>query len=323
MKAPFIALFLLVHIGFSQSQFYGTLLDSKTREIIPLAHLVYQNNKGFYADKNGGFRITAKNSKLHVKISALGYKNKRVLLYLDKENTVYLSPKTEQLNEVVINFIDPAKELIRNIVKAIPDNYPTEEEQLYGVINENAYRDSLYINPIYMVETHFKADKISYTRKSRSGNVQLLEAKIDSIDLDSINLRIYGGAHSVHSNDYIHKRQGPLNLKRLDNYRLTIKDTLKFNGTPVIQLDFTSKKRRGSLFVEENSKAVVKVVGETDPSQMIEDTDIINRLSRLFSKHTILYKKGEDQKWRLDSVHYKTVFAWNKKPLYFYLNLQL
>ena len=108
MKFAFVLFFLLVQIGFSQNQFYGKLLDSKTYEGIPLGHFFYHKNKGFYADKKGRFKVTTRSSKLNVKITALGYQDKYTLLYPDQENIVYLSPKTEQLNEVVLDFVDPA-----------------------------------------------------------------------------------------------------------------------------------------------------------------------------------------------------------------------
>ena len=69
----------------------------------------------------------------------MGYENKNTVLYSGKKNTVFLTPKVENLDEVILDFKDPAKELIRKIVDAIPINYPVKEEQLNGILSENAY----------------------------------------------------------------------------------------------------------------------------------------------------------------------------------------
>ena len=212
MKALAFLFLLLTHYCFAQNHFYGTLIDEQTGQSIPFGHFSYEGNKGFISDENGQFELYATAETIQIQISAIGYQNHTFLLKAAEQNIVGLKSKTENLQEVILDYVDPAKELIRNIVAAIPKNYPTQQEQIYGTYLEHAYWDSLYTQPIYKAETLTKADKFSYTKKETDGNVQILEHKLDVIDMDSVELRIYGGVHSAHSGDYVLGRYGPLKL---------------------------------------------------------------------------------------------------------------
>ena len=85
---------------------------------------------------------------IQIQISAIRYQNHTFLLKAAEQNIVGLKSKTENLQEIIPDYVDPAKELIRNIVAAIPKNYPTQQEQIYGTYREDAYWDSLYTQPI-------------------------------------------------------------------------------------------------------------------------------------------------------------------------------
>ncbi len=149
-----------------------------------------------------------------------------------------------------------------------------------------------------------------------------MEFQIDSVDLDTVNLRIYGTAHKVHTGDFVHRRQGPLSLKKLNDYKLKIIDTLEYDGKRVIQLDYQTKKSKGTLLVDENTFAVVKVDRIVDPNS-VDSIKSIGNFQRLLFEQTSIYKKRNDQKWRIQSVHYQTGFRWKKIPQFFYLDSRL
>ncbi|MGB0366815.1 MAG: hypothetical protein ACPGC8_04175 [Flavobacteriaceae bacterium] len=226
MKSLSFFFFVYVNFCFAQNNFKGQLLDAASKRPIPFGHFSYENHKGFILDEQGNFTTESKLQEIRVKISAIGYKNKTVNLSAINKNKIYLTPKTEHLNEVILDFEDPVKSIIKKVVRNIPLNYPTQQEQVYCHYRQNTYYDSLHNSTMYKAEAYLKADKFSYAKKSASGNVQLLDHKIDVIDMDSIEIMFYGGIHSVHSNDYVLKRAGPLNINHLNNYKLTIKDTL-------------------------------------------------------------------------------------------------
>jgi len=319
MKALPFLFFLFAHYCFAQNHFYGTLIDEQTGQSIPFGHFSYEGNKGFISDENGQFELYATAETIQIQISAIGYQNHTFLLKAAEQNIVGLKSKTENLQEVILDYVDPAKELIRNIVAAIPKNYPTQQEQIYGTYLEHAYWDSLYTQPIYKAETLTKADKFSYTKKETDGNVQILEHKLDVIDMDSVELRIYGGVHSAHSGDYVLGRYGPLKLSNLNDYDLKIKDTLEYDGRPVIQLNYSNKKSKGELYIDANSFALIRVKRERNPKEMEEDFNLFKIYERQYWEGISSYEIDPDGKWRLKFINYKTGFK-RKNNKNFHLN---
>ena len=89
--------------------------------------------------------------------------------------------------------------------------------------------------------------------------------------MDSLKVRLYGGIHGIHYDDYVLKRGGPLTLSRLDKYQLKIKDTLSFDNRTVIQLDYQRKKNRGSFYIDLDSYALIRVERSLDPKEIKED----------------------------------------------------
>lgn len=212
MKALPFLFFLFAHYCFAQNHYYGTLVDDQSGQSIPFGHFSHEGNKGFISDDSGQFELYVTAETIQIQISAIGYQNHTFLLKPSKENIVRLKSKTENLQEVILDYVDPAKELIRNVVAAIPKNYPTQQEQIYGTYREHAYWDSLRTKPIYKAETLTKADKFSYAKKEIDGNIQILEHKLDAIDMDLVEIRIYGGIHDVHYDDFVLGRHSPLRL---------------------------------------------------------------------------------------------------------------
>ena len=320
MKALAFLLLLLTHYCFAQNHFYGTLIDEQTGQSIPFGHFSYEGNKGFISDENGQFELYATAETIQIRISAIGYQNHTFLLKAAEQNIVGLKSKTENLQEVILDYVDPAKELIRNVVAAIPKNYPTQQEQIYGTYREDAYWDSLYTQPIYKAETLTKADKFSYAKKETDGNVQILEHKLDVIDMDSVELRIYGGVHDVHYDDFVLGRHGPLKLSKLNDYDLKIKDTLEYDGRPVIQLNYSNKKSKGELYIDVNSFALIRATRVRNPKEIEEDFNLFNFYERLNWKSLTSYDIDPDGKWRLKFIHYNTGFKRKNNTKSFYLN---
>ena len=320
MKALAFLLLLLTDYCYAQNHFYGTLIDEQTGQSIPFGNFSYEGNKGFISDENGQFELYATAETIQVQISAIGYQNHTFLLKPAEKNIVGLKSKTENLQEVILDYVDPAKELIRNVVAAIPKNYPTQQEQIYGAYREDAYWDSLYTLPIYKAETLTKADKFSYAKKASDGNVQILKHKLDVIDMDSVEVRVYGGVHDVHYDDFVLGRHGPLKLSRINDYDLKIKDTLEYDGRPVIQLNYSNKKSRGELYIDVNSFALIRATRERNPKEIEEDFKLFNIYERLYRKSLTSYDIDPDGKWRLKFIHYNTGFKRKNSTKSFYLN---
>ena len=142
MKNLLGLMLLLSQVSLAQNHFYGVLVDAHTQEEIPFGHFNYDANKGFISDDKGDFELFAEADTIGISVSAIGYLNKSFLLKANTNNTVALTPKTENLAEVILDYVDPAKELIRRVVAAIPTNYPTEQEQVYGTPRKRLFGQS-------------------------------------------------------------------------------------------------------------------------------------------------------------------------------------
>ena len=100
MKFFIVAILLIFNNEvFSQSII---IKDSQTKKILPFVTILYDGG-GTYSDENGVFIIPKKLKKeKEINISFLGYEDK-TLLIKDLNAIVYLRPKIEDLESVVIN----------------------------------------------------------------------------------------------------------------------------------------------------------------------------------------------------------------------------
>lgn len=86
----------------------GQILDSITHKAIEGVNISFLSTRfGVFTDLQGKFKINITNSKDNLLISAIGYKNKNILLsdfnnQKVYETVFYLSPKIEQLDEIII-----------------------------------------------------------------------------------------------------------------------------------------------------------------------------------------------------------------------------
>ncbi len=137
--------------------------------------------------------------------------------------------------------------------------------------------------------------------------------------MDSVELRIYGGVHSAHSGDYVLGRYGPLKLSNLNDYNLKIKDTLEYDGRPVIQLNYSNKKSKGELYIDANSFALIRVKRERNPKEIEEDFNLFKIYERQYWEGISSYEIDPNGKWRLKFINYKTGFK-RKNNENFHLN---
>jgi len=96
-------LFFLVQLSFGQDVSKLQILDKNTKAPVPYATIVKKNeNAGLYADEKGYFDVTFQHNDT-LFISCIGYFSKIIPANdVKKQRTIYLTPKTYDINEVVI-----------------------------------------------------------------------------------------------------------------------------------------------------------------------------------------------------------------------------
>lgn len=311
MKKLSLVVCLSAFFSFAQqsTKFHGLLLNKKNNQPIAFAHFQF-NAQGFISDRDGKFNVHLNTSldRVEVRISALGFKNQKTTLYRSEKNVVHMEPKAVALQEVVLDYEDPAVALVKKVIKNIPKNYPNEFEQLYGEYNENVYWDSLGTRPIYKVKVMTRADKFPYDKKNMHGNVEIIDKDVQLFNLDSLRVRFYAGIHIMHTDDYVMRRKNFLILNKIKRYNLNIQDTLKFNNREVIALSFKNKLVGGVAYIDLKTFALVRLERFIDAKEIKKPLDFLSGYERQYYHEIIDYERGEDQKYRINVIHSRAAF---------------
>lgn len=226
--------------------------------------------------------LNTSHKRVKVRISALGFQTLKTTLVHADLNVVYMKPEVYDLQEVVVNYEDPAVALVKKVIKNIPKNYPDQFEQLYGEYNENVFWDSLKRQPIYKVKVKTRADKFSYIRKSDHGNVEILEEDVQLFGIDSLRDRFYAGGHIMHSDDFVMNRKNFLNSKKIKRYNLIIQDTVNFNHCQVINLKFHNKSVSGVAYIDLKAFALVRLERFIDYKKVKSPLEFLGIYKRQF-----------------------------------------
>jgi len=122
----------------------GQIVDSETNTSIPYTNVIMKKEEIYrVADDNGSFELPITNKMLEngsVSISSMGYES-RVIQLKNLTSKIQLSPKYEELDEIVITGYLSPKTVLTKAVKLIDVNHPNDlhNHNRYGnvVINRN------------------------------------------------------------------------------------------------------------------------------------------------------------------------------------------
>lgn len=310
MKKAFVIFFLVVvsfRLSFAQEpsiyRFSGVILDSHSKQSVPFVHFTYLKSKGFTSNEKGLFDVRDTLKTITAKVSSMGYQTQIVTLSANSKQTIYLNSAIENLNEIDLVYVDEEKTLLKKVIKNIPKNYPTTNEVISGYIQEGVFVDSLFQDTIYHGAYDVRFNKLDYSKKSKTGNLLLTQGKATfHKSKDSIPVIFFGALHSVHSSDIVKRRRVPLQVKRINDYELIIKDTLNYDNKKLIKLFFQHDDIRGNLFIDTQSYAVVK--GEYWKKGKTSILEKMTGFERRGNYMTVHYGSTWDDKWRLKYIYF-------------------
>ncbi|WP_299112983.1 carboxypeptidase-like regulatory domain-containing protein [uncultured Winogradskyella sp.] len=176
MKVKYVFTFLClisvcaISIAQNSNEILCKVLDVESKYPVSYATIQFKGEqKGVIADEDGGFRLPIEyvTSNVFVTISSIGFETLTVdirTLDVSVLNTIYLKPKTEALNEVLIiaqtkkntknskalTHITP-ESIIKEAIKKIPVNYPKAPHSYmayyrdYQLVNNNYYNLNEFI----------------------------------------------------------------------------------------------------------------------------------------------------------------------------------
>lgn len=139
------------------NELLARVLNSKTNIPIVFATIVLKNNgNGVVADRDGYFRLPYKYQDEFISVSSIGYSSKTLAVSDLKSgiiNTILLTPKTEELQGVVLSANSPSgksalkpEEIVRKAIQRIPANCPTNPYSYIAYYRDyQLYKDD-YIN---------------------------------------------------------------------------------------------------------------------------------------------------------------------------------
>jgi len=144
--------------GFSQQVIHSKILDSISKKPIPFATVSTSKNSGVISNSNGRFALNlntkyAKNDSLFVR--CLGYETKRFLLTSFTDSIITLSPKSIELNEVLVSNKDYSAE---DIIAKIKENLSTNYE--FGFSKSRLFFRSSYYSKMLKNSVNIKKSSI-------------------------------------------------------------------------------------------------------------------------------------------------------------------
>ena len=122
--ATFIFLAVLtIQQSFSQNQLRGIILDQETK--VPIEYVDIYNKEDYTSsNEEGKFLFVSNNDSL--KVSILGYNTISSTFQEQKSDTIFLTKKIQNLDEIVINY---DSNLFKSVLSNLEENYPLEPYQ--------------------------------------------------------------------------------------------------------------------------------------------------------------------------------------------------
>lgn len=267
---------------FAQRQSKLTLLDAKTNEPVVFANVAFNNktNIGTVSDIDGVFFIDSK-AVTSITISHLNYERLNLDLNGLRSSIIKLIPKTDVLDEVVINSTEnPAHRIIRNVLANKPINnplnvpsfkYTTYSKIVLDTAEEtpsDTVRDFLKDKYFFITETiakhsylkpNLKVDSVIATRTSGLKN-----PTFPTIAKDFQPFSFYDEYFSLLTATYLN----PLNNQTFRYYKFKLEDEILKGNDTVFVISFEPKKGRnfeglkGVLQINSNKYAVQNVEAE-------------------------------------------------------------
>ena len=154
-KVYFLFIFISTQ-AFSQETLAAKILDSTSQKPIPFATISINNNSGVISNSNGEFLLYL-NETLSKKdsliIRCLGYKSKQFLAKTFQDSIIVLSPKSIELDEVLVsNKKYTTEEIIEKVKENLTTNYDlnfTKSKLFYRA----SYFSNLLKNDVKIKET--------------------------------------------------------------------------------------------------------------------------------------------------------------------------
>ncbi|MGC9374162.1 MAG: carboxypeptidase-like regulatory domain-containing protein [Bacteroidales bacterium] len=317
----------------------GKVIDQFSDEPLAYANIsIFGKSMGTVTNNDGEFvfKIPAQFLPFNLAISFVGYKNAILpISELSRDvNIIYLKRANISLQEVVIRYVEP-KNLIREAVEKIPENYSTQDN-IYTVF----YREIIQRNDDYAAvsEAVLNVFKSPYTNY-HNDHIRLLKSRknIDYSIMDTIFFKLKGGLHASLYLDIIKNSISFIDIDKLDLYDYKMGNIVKFDNSTAYEIKFSprydlkNESFRGKIFIDTETSAIKAAEFAIEPSavskmsqELVVKKNWRVKVKPLSAKYKVSYRtlnnvlhlnmvRGEldfrvKNRKRLFADNYKTIF---------------
>jgi hypothetical protein len=270
----------------AQFQISGIVKDADSKKGLPFATITTEKGFSTIADVDGKFYFSIASQPETLTISYIGYTKKTISLFETKAYfSILLSPKTNELDEVLIFNQNPANAIIKKVIQRKDDNNPQKKltsfqfktyNKLLVTANPDSINgriDSIFVNSV-LGKTFKKIDSSDYKFKKIIEKQHLfLTEKVSQFQFSKpvlketiLGTRMAGfkepiyellgfslQSFSIYDNKYElfeTKYSSPIANNALKEYQYKLLDTTRINNREILVVYFKNKKKQKSSGLE-------------------------------------------------------------------------
>jgi erythromycin esterase-like protein len=260
----------------------GQILDEKNQEPIPYTTIILKKEEIYrVADSEGFFELPVKKdllSKSTAEISSMGFETKTILLE-ELTEKIYLKPKFEQLEEVVIKGYLSPKAVLKKAISKKKENYPTEPFNLhrYGkvLISKD---DDTKLNLEYITKGYERSYLKQYGITERVEQIKWNKNESPKNYRITQDITVFR-ENPIRYSSVLHKRKYKkfkLEFERSNDQENKGRYIISFEAERD-KFNFTGRnyptKYFGKLFIDKESFAFVKVIENRETNLNEEEID--------------------------------------------------
>ncbi|RKS01374.1 DUF5686 and carboxypeptidase-like regulatory domain-containing protein [Flavobacterium sp. 102] len=284
----------------AQFQVNGVVKDAENKKPLPFANITTGNGTATITDVDGKFHLDLTSQPEALTISYVGYASQTISLFEKKTYfNIRLSPKTDELKEVVLSRENPANSIIKKVIRQKEANNPekklnTFQYKTYNKLLVTANPDSISgkIDTVFVnaatKDKIAKIDSAAYKFKKiidkqhlfLTEKVSLFQFKKPILKETIIATKMAGfkepiyellgfglQSASIYDDKYElfeTKYKSPISNKAEKEYRYKILDTIAISNRIVVVVYFKNKISHkgleGLLYIDKENFAIAKAV---------------------------------------------------------------
>lgn len=300
---------LLTFLLSSNIMAQNVIVNSLNGKPISSVSVQYNKSKGVITNDDGYFKLPKEKNIDTIKISHLSYKGKSLVFKNLKPNdTIFLTPFTITLDEVVVKTFKAKDTIIKSIQK-IDKNYLNIPYNSYGFFRQSLEENS---KGVEMVEVDF----MSFVKNNITAT-KIATAKRTN-NYSEFRFETYGGvALVIQDGDFVRRKAYFLSIKEVDNYYYNYEGEINHQNLNIYKISFKPKDknnlnyiRKGVLYVDAKSLAIVQLNYHYDTDKLSKIVSLSsNKKSNRKPLYTlkkvdnvIKYRKFLNEKWSLSFI---------------------